>query len=158
MHKIKTYLTGPITLKNNEECRRWREEVTTRLRTMSIQALNPFKIKGNTDMIRKKIFEANQIGDLETTRSLVSGHMIKTDLQMVEEADFLTVWIPKLNGYEICGSYGEITLAYYLKKPIYIVTERCLAPSELPSWLVGCSTVIFTNWTDYYGFIKKRYV
>jgi hypothetical protein len=124
---------------------------------MFIQALNPFKIKGNTDTIRKEIFEANQIGDLYTTRLLVNSHMIETDLKMVEESDFITVWIPKLDGYEICGSYGEVTLGYYLKKPIYVVTERCLAPSELPSWLVGCSTEIFKSWEDYYIFIEQTW-
>jgi hypothetical protein len=154
---LKTYLTGPITLTNNGECRKWREEATERLGKMGIEALNPFNIKGNTDDIRKQIYDANQRGDIETTRSLVSSHMIETDLIMVKKADFLTVWIPKLNGYEICGSYGEVTLACYLGKPIYVITERSLKPSELPSWLVGCSTEIFISWSDYYEYIMEKY-
>ena len=153
----RTYLTGPITLLNNGECREWRNMITKELKILNIHSLNPFNIAGNTDLIRKKIHRANQSGNLETTRLLVRTHMITTDLKMVEKSDFITVWIPKLNGYEICGSYGEITLAYYLNKPIYVITERSLKPSELPSWLVGCSTEIFKSWEDYLKFIKREY-
>jgi len=154
--KLSTYLTGPITLRHNQECREWRIMITKQLAKLNIASLNPFNIEGNTDAVRKLIYNANQIGDIKTTRSLVSSHMINTDLKMVEKADFLTVWIPKLNGYEICGSYGEITLAYYLKKPVYVITERSLKPVELPSWLIGCSTEVFTSWKDYLKFIKRE--
>lgn len=183
MYKIKTYLTGPITLRNNNECREWRNIVTERLREFKIQSLNPFNIRGNTDTIREKIYKSNQLGDVETTRNLVNTHMIETDLKMVIESDFLTVWIPKRlpndfdfhylrcvsddsiemedfilkNIYEICGSYGEVTLAKYLGKPIYVVTERSIKPMELPSWLVGCSTKIFISWEDYYRYIMVKY-
>jgi len=156
-NQLSTYLTGPITLRHNKECREWRNMITDELAKFGIQSLNPFNIEGNTDATRKIIYDANQNGDIETTRSLVSSHMINTDLKMVEKSTFLTVWIPKLNGYEICGSYGEVTLAYYLKKPIYVVTERSLKPVELPSWLVGCSTAIFESWDEYLTFIKKEY-
>jgi hypothetical protein len=157
MKKFSTYLTGPITLRHNQECREWRVMVTEKLKPLNIEALNPFNIEGNTDEIRQQIYAANQRGDLDTTRSLVSSHMINEDLKMVERATFLTVWIPKLNGYEICGSYGEVTLAYYLGKPVYVITERSLKPNELPSWLIGCSAKIFGSWDEYFAFVEKEY-
>jgi|GEM_PF-3586291 hypothetical protein len=152
----KTYLTGPISLKNNGVCREWREMVTVKFKEFGIESLNPFNIEGNTDEVRQEIFDANQRGDIGTTRTIVSSYMINTDLKMVGIADFLTVWIPKFSS-EICGSYGEATLAYYLKKPIYVITERSLKPNELPSWLTGLSTEVFSNWEDYFIFIEKTW-
>jgi hypothetical protein len=105
---------------------------------------------------RNRMKKAVNNGELRFIRKYVSKTVIPPDIKMVEDADFLTVYIPKDNGYEICGTYGEITLAFYLHKPVYVITERCLKPSELPCWLVGCSTEIFISWKDYYDYISTR--
>ena len=57
--------------------------------------------------------EANEKGNIQFIHDFVSGTVIPPDLKMVEDSDFLTVYVPEDNGYEICGTYGEITLAFY---------------------------------------------
>jgi hypothetical protein len=157
--KFKTYLAGPIGVTIQDNAITWRTKVTEGLEKLNIETLNPMGEKGGDRLGngRTKMKEAVANGNLQFIKEYVSKTVIPPDLNMVENSDFITVYIPIDNGYEICGTYGEITLAFYLNKPVYVMTDRCLKPSELPCWLVGCSTTIFNNWNDYYNYIKKEY-
>jgi len=88
---------------------------------------------------------------------MVASKIIPQDLQMVKEADFITLWLPAERKAEVCGSYGEITVAFDLGIPVYIVTERKLKPLNVPKWAVGCSTEIFISWKDYLTHIKENW-
>ena len=151
-----TYLCGPISLKDNNACRIWRENVSIELEKLGITPSNPFVNSGNNlQSIRDKLAEASDDGDIDAIRYLVDKHLIAQDLEMVKRSNFITAWIPEDKGYEICGSYGEITLAHFLSKPVYIVTDR--KPTEIPHWAIGCSTVIFISWDNYYSYIEKEW-
>jgi len=68
-------------------------------------------------------------------------------------------WVARRNG-TICitgNSYGEITYAFKLGIPVYIVTERRTKPLNIPYWAVGCSTMIFKDWDSYYKYIKENW-
>lgn len=156
----KTYLAGPIGVVVQKNATVWRDRVTEELKKFDIEVLNPMGQNGGDRLGdgRTKLKEANDNGNIDFIREYVSQTVIPPDIKMVEDADFLTVYIPEDNGYEICGTYGEITLAFFLKKPVFVVTDRSLCPNTLPNWLIGCSTAIFINWNEYYDFIKKRYI
>ena len=155
----KTYLAGPIGVPVQKNAMVWRNRVTEELKAFDIEILNPMGENGGDRLGegRKRLEEANLRGDIDFIRKYASEIIIPPDLKMVEETDFLTVYIPLDNGYEICGTFGEITLAFYMKKPVYVVTDRSLNPNTLPIWLIGCSTVIFKSWNKYLSFIKKHY-
>jgi hypothetical protein len=160
MNKLSTYLAGPINGKNIDEARIWRKKITHELADINIRGLDPFGNGGGDRIspeLRQKLHNANVLGDIDTIRDIVGNTIIPPDLDMIMACDFLTVYIPKDDGYEICGTYGEVTLAHYLKKPVFIVTERKMFPCELPSWLIGCSTNIFTSWKDYLLHIFNAY-
>jgi hypothetical protein len=68
-------------------------------------------------------------------------------------------WVARRNG-TICitgNSYGEITYAFKLGIPVYIVTERRTKPLNIPYWAVGCSTMIFKDWDSYFKYIKENW-
>ena len=67
-------------------------------------------------------------------------------------------WIARRNGtiFITGNSYGEATYAFALHKPVLIVTTKKLKPNELPNWIIGCSTVIFTDWKSYLKYISER--
>lgn len=155
---IKTYLAGPIGVVIQENAMTWRTKATEYLRHKNIETLNPMGQNGGDRLGngRAKLKEAVDEGNIKFIRKYVSKTVIPPDLKMVENADFLTVYIPEDNGYEICGTYGEITLAFYLGKPVYVITDR--QPNKVPTWLIGCSTEIFINWDDYYRYIQDEWV
>ncbi len=158
VRKYKTYLCGPIGLKAIDNAREWRDLLKDQLVLMNIETLNPFDNIGNSlSHVRTDIHEASEDGNIEACRYLVSTYFIPPDLKMVKECDFVTMYIPKKDGYEICGSYGEITFARFLNKPVLIVTDRQMKPIGIPHWAVGCSTEIFTNWIDYFDYINRVY-
>lgn len=185
-NKISTYLAGPIDGKNMQSAKDWRNNIEIELSKLNIYGMNPLGNNGGDRIsgeLRQKLHNAVTLGDIDTIRKIVGNIIISPDLKMLEECDFLTLWLPKrinpeldlyhLNDlssydlieyyilnhiYEVCGTYGEVTLAYYLKKPIYIVTERRICPCELPSWVVGCSTEVFTSWKSYLKYVEKKWV
>jgi len=158
MTKIKTYMAGPMDDVSIEVSRDWRDWLTEKLKKMNIKTLNPITKYGDDyGAIRQKFAMWQKFGNVDAIRQIVSTQIIPPDLKMVKECDFVTLYIsPK--GYEMCGSYGEMTFAFYLGKPVYIVTRRRLKPLNLPKWSVGCSTKIFTNWKDYLAYITENYV
>ena len=163
MEEIKpsTYLAGPINVSKMTECKDWRNFITEALNKLDIETFNPLGNGGGDRIsqdLRQKLHNANKLGDIDVIRQIVGNIIIPPDLIMLEKCDFLTLWLPIDDGYEICGSYGEVTLSHYLHKPIYVVTERRIFPCEIPNWLIGCSTQIFTSWKDYMNFIRKEWV
>jgi hypothetical protein len=53
------------------------------------------------------------------------------------------------------GTKGEITLAAYFGKPVYLVTEMRL--SEIPGWVLGCSTEFFQSFDELKRFLRRRF-
>ena len=160
MKCVSTYLAGPIDVNKFQECKDWRNQIGKNLADMGIYAMNPLGNGGGDRIspeLRQRLHNANILGDIDTIRDIVSNIIMPPDLDMVAGCSFLTLWIPEDNGYEICGSYGEITLARFLNKPVYIVTERKIKPCQLPNWAVGCSTEIFFSWEGYLNYVEKRW-
>ena len=80
---------------------------------------------------------------------------INLDLENVmEQADYvICLW--NENVFKGGGSHGEVTMAYYSGKPVYLISE--LANDDLSGWIMSCSTSIFTEITDLKSFLKETY-
>ena len=155
--KYKTYLAGPIGDVSLDEARNWRQMLTKKLPKMGIGVLDPLSKYGTgLPNVRRRINNWKNSGNIDALRQLVSHKIIPRDLEMVEKSDFVTLWIPA-EGKEICGSYGEITYAFHLGKPVFIVTSRRLKPLNIPKWAIGCSTKIFKTWKEYLRYIKVNW-
>lgn len=150
-----TYLAGPIGIIPQKGAAEWRIEIGKKLLEIGIKYSNPMGNEGK--MNRPQIKEWADAGKIGHVRKILRKKIIGCDLRMVATCDFVTLYIPVDNGYEICGSYGELTLAHYLHKPVYIVTDRKLLPIEIPLWAVACSDYIFRTWDEYLKYVKERY-
>jgi len=152
-----TYLVGPIGDVKIGEATKWRNWLTLELDKIGIDVLNPFgKYGDRLAAVRSKLYNWNKYGNVDAIRRMVATEIIPPDLKMVEECDFITFWLPQ-EGKEICGCYGELTIAFYIGKPVYIVTRRRLKPVNLPNWAIGCSTWIFKRWKSYFREVKKKW-
>jgi len=83
--------------------------------------------------------------DPKTYKNLIR-QIIDIDIKaVVEESDYLIVnWNKSV--FRGGGTHGEITLAYYLKKPIYLVNHVPL--DDLSSWIFSCATEVFDSFDD----------
>jgi len=155
--KYKTYVAGPMDDVSIHESRDWRDMLKEELLKIEIEVLSPITKYGKDyGKIRTKFAMWRRSGNIDAVRQCVSRNIIPVDLSLVEECDFVTLYIPA-KGNEICGSYGEATHAFYLGKPVFIVTTRRLKPLNIPKWVVGCSTKVFTNWGKYLKYIKRNW-
>lgn len=166
-----TYLVGPMDDVSLAESKNWREMITRELSLINISVLNPILKYGiNYANIRQSFANWSRFGNVEAIRKKVREEIIPPDMEMVENCNFITMFMPA-EGAEICGSYGEITVAHYLseifkcpkckfrfeKKPIYIITRRRLKPLNVPKWATGCSTKIFKTWVEYLEHVKEHH-
>jgi len=153
----KTYVAGPMDDVSIDESRDWREMLTEKLSKIGIEVLSPISKYGDDyGKIRVKFSKWKNSGNIDAIRQYVSRYIIMADLKLVKKCDFVTLYIPA-KGSEICGSYGEGTHAFYLGRPVLIVTTRRLKPLSLPKWIVGCSTRIFTSWDEYFEYVKENW-
>ena len=76
--------------------------------------------------------------------------IIKVDLNaVVNKSDYLIVKWDK-SVFKGGGTHGEITMAHWLKKPIFLVNS--LPIDEISSWIFSCSDYMFNNFED----LKKK--
>jgi hypothetical protein len=52
------------------------------------------------------------------------------------------------------GTKGELTMAKYFSKPVYLVTSFALY--DIPGWVLGCVTKTFTSFDELKAFLIQR--
>lgn len=180
--KITTMLSGSVQIDGKEGS--WRKSLTDELNQLGIEAMNPEEEYANEEnrLFREGLNNAMEDGDLAWIRKHGGEQMVMRNLERIVKCTFVTVYIEKRiidaelerihkiksikqrkkellkSMHEICGTYGEITLAKFLGKPVYVVTDRSLAPCELHAWSVACSDWVFDNFNQYLRFVKTKYV
>jgi hypothetical protein len=144
------YLSGPIENVRNDGAN-WRKLMTNWLDLkLNHKVFNPvIETKSIIDKYKVKDFR-----DMKKTNPLeykkLIRKIIKVDLEsVVNQADYLIVKWDK-NVFKGGGTHGEITMAYWLGKPVYLVNK--LPIDDMSSWIFSCSEEIFDNFKT----LKKR--
>lgn len=152
------YLAGPLNFDSKEDFSRainWREKFAEDFKD-DFKILNPLKkISGEkniSDEDRVLLYESHKVNNDVTVRDF-SSKIIETDLEHVVNSDYIILHLPLKSNYEVCGTYGEATLAFYLGIPVIIVSDREIR--DIPKWLIGCSTVILKSFGELYAYILK---
>jgi len=70
---------------------------------------------------------------------------------VVHQVDYLIVKWDK-SVFKGGGTHGEVTLAYWLGKPVYLIND--LPIDDLSSWIFSCSEETFSDLAD----LKKRLI
>jgi hypothetical protein len=53
------------------------------------------------------------------------------------------------------GTKGELTLARFFRKPVYMVTR--MNQVNIPAWVLGCTTKMFRSFDELKHFLLKQY-
>ena len=137
------YLSGPIE-NAHDHGSSWRDNITIWLESnLNHKVFNPVKetqsrIKECTKSDFRSMKKTNPSEYIKIIRKI-----IKLDLEaVINDSDYLIVNWDKsvLKGG---GTHGEITMAYWVKKPIYIVNSLPL--DEMSSWIFSCANHVFTD-------------
>ena len=147
---MKAYLSGPIENAENDGAS-WRQDITLWLKkNLNHKVFNPVietkRIIGHRD--------ASDFRSMKKTDPIkykkIIREIIKLDLEaVINGSDYLIVkWDESvLKGG---GTHGEITMAYWIKKPIFIVNS--LSIDDMSSWIFSCSDFIFDDFKS----LKKK--
>ena len=147
---MKAYLSGPIENAENDGAS-WRQDMTFWLeRNLNHKVFNPvIETKNIIGHLKETNFRSMKETDPIEYKKIIRK-IIKLDLEaVINDSDYLIVKWDKsvLKGG---GTHGEITMAYWIKKPIFIVNS--LPIEDMSSWIFSCSDFIFNDFKS----LKKK--
>jgi len=147
---MKAYLSGPIENAENDGAS-WRQDMTLWLKkNLNHEVFNPvLETKNIIGHLNPSIFRSMKKTDPIEYKNIIR-EIIKLDLEaVINDSDYLIVKWDKsvLKGG---GTHGEVTMAYWIKKPIFIVNS--LPIDDMSSWIFSCSDFIFNDFKS----LKKK--
>jgi hypothetical protein len=86
--------------------------------------------------------------DLPQFRTIVERIVTIDCNEIAERTDFVVVYWDE-SAQRGAGTKGELTMAHFFRKPVYMVTAVPL--ESIPSWVLGCVTEIFSD----FGSLKR---
>jgi len=146
------YLSGGIE-HSGDAGRRWRREIAAFLEGLGIEAYDPAADE-KKDLTDEELsgFRAWKEGDPDRFRTVVRK-IVAWDLEKIESRcdGVLAYWdeAAARGG----GTAAEITIAYRLGKPVYLVLGMPRASAS--GWVLACATEVFDGFEDLKGFLKR---
>lgn len=149
------YLSGPIENAENDGAD-WRKSLTPWIKnTLSHKVFNPvIATRDITKGLTSSEFRNMKRSNPDKYKKLIRK-IINIDIEaVVNSSDYLIVnWNKSV--FRGGGTHGEITLAYFLKKPIYLINN--VPFDDLSSWIFSCSTEVFDSFEDLKTYLIKKY-
>ena len=152
---MKAYLSGPIENAENDGAS-WRKDITLWLKNnLNHKVFNPvIETKSIIGNLNSSNFRAMKKTDPIKYKNIIR-EIIKLDLEaVINDSDYLIVKWDKsvLKGG---GTHGEVTMAYWIKKPVFIVNS--LPIDDMSSWIFSCSDYIFNDFKSLKKKLKQLY-
>lgn len=154
--KLRAYLSGGMEYAKNEG-KDWRDAMEIWLKnTLGHLAYNP-----NTEseeLLQQHLpdgdFRTLKAMDIERYISIVQ-RMVKLDCKEVAtRADYL-ICLWNTGAQRGAGTKGELTMARYFKKPVYMVTT--MKAEKIPGWVLGCIDKRFRTFSELQAFLVQQY-
>ena len=154
---MKVYLSGGIEYASNYG-KDWRTEISSWIKDqLGHSIFNP--TKESIEFFHEKFpaFQRDNLKNLPIPeiREII-GSLINFEISTVmNEMDYIICFWDE-SCYKGAGTQGELTVARYNNIPVYIVTN--LDKNIIPSWIIGCSTEIFSNFETLKTYLIKNYL
>jgi hypothetical protein len=144
---MRAYLSGGMEYVNDEG-RSWREEMAEWLAsTLGWEAFNP---NHNSDVLLARLTPDVPFRTLKSTdpdRYLkIVQEIVAVDSQEVAEGSDCVICLWDEGAARGAGTKGELTIARYFHKPVYLVTRIPFA--EIPGWVLGCVSRRFGSFDE----------
>jgi len=96
-------------------------------------------------------FRAIKERDMERYREIVA-QLVDTDIREIAERTDVVVCYWDEGAARGAGTKGELTMARFFRKPVYMVTT--IAPHAIPGWVLGCTTRLFGSFDQLKTFLR----
>jgi len=127
-----------------EEKRKVEDAIRLGVDTVADQIENPTV---DEDTYQRKVDKSAWRGEVDMAREYLRRRILNPDIELLKQSDSVIAFVPS---YSV-GTSSEMFYAYEHQMPVYVVTT--LPRGKWSGWLVGLSTLIFTNWDDLKRFL-----
>ncbi len=152
----KAYLSGGMEFAKNEGAD-WRSEIEGWIRkNLKHTVYNPNR---ESERYLSRRFPSGRFRDLkfenlERFKEIV-GDLVDLDSREIAHRTDYVVCFWDESAQRGAGTKGELTIARFLQKPVYMVTE--VREEEIPGWVLGCTTNIFGSFDELEDFLLEKY-
>ncbi len=102
----------------------------------------------------KGSFRTLKLRDVERFQSIVRG-IVKLDMSEIALRSDYVVCLWNAGALRGAGTKGELSIATYFGKPVYMVTR--MQKERIPGWILGCTTRIFRSFGELKVFLREEY-
>jgi hypothetical protein len=85
----------------------------------------------------------------------VLRHIVRIDLREIAYRSDYLVCLWNRGAEKGAGTKGEITLARFFNKPVFLLTRHRL--ENIPGWVLACVTQTFSSMSELKIFLKRRF-
>jgi hypothetical protein len=156
-HKIvRVYLSGGMEYAKNEGVD-WRNDIGSWIRKNfghSIFNPNIESEKYLSQSLSNRNFRSLKSTDIKAYTNIVKQFVIKDSKEIATRSDYVICYWD--NGAQRgAGTKGELTIARYFNKPVYMVTR--IPNEKIPGWVLGCVTEFFNSFEQLKKFLISIY-
>lgn len=151
VNKPTVYLSGGME-KSGEAGVHWREEITPLLEQRGYTVFNPYRQPWNREITPE---EMRHLRDHDFSLFMDSMRK-KIDLDLSKLVGCAAA-VVKIDDSVLGGSgtFGELTLCYYYKIPVYAWVDLPGGIEDVPLWALGCLTSITCSRDYFYSSIPR---
>ncbi len=152
---MRTYLAGAMEYAPDEGAA-WRREMAGFIRKeLGHTCFNPCeeqdKVLTEEEIANFSHWKANDTARFRNTARKFIDLDLKT---VIDHTDYLIcLWDEYVTRGG--GTHGELTISYYHNIPVYMV--HTMPPSEISSWIIGCTTEMFADFSQLKSFLRETY-
>jgi hypothetical protein len=153
---MKTYLSGGIEYAEKFGMN-WRNETENWIRgELGHDVFNPSResrtfFNTHFPYIKRELLKKETEDEIRK----VIAELIKFECnEIINNCDYIICYWD-LSCQKGAGTQGELTIARYYNKPVYLVTT--MDSLDLSSWIIGCTIKIFKSFEDLKIFLKQTY-
>lgn len=154
--KLNAYLSGGMEYADGEGAS-WRAELHRWIEaTLGHSVFNPNVKSEQFLLIHYPGVDFRQLKheDIERFREMVRK-IVELDCgEIAHRSDYVVCYWDE-SAQRGAGTKGELTIAKYFGKPVYLVTG--MNPSEIPGWVLGCTTHLFQSFEELKTFLLERF-
>jgi hypothetical protein len=96
-------------------------------------------------------FRTLKTGDPQRYR-VIASELVDIDSHEIAERTDVVICYWDASAMRGAGTKGELTMARYFHKPVYMVTS--IPEAEIPGWVLGCVTRVFPGFGELKSFLK----
>jgi hypothetical protein len=154
--RLKVYLSGGMEYAKNEGVD-WRSDLDAWIkRNLKHSVFNP---NVESDKYLRNIMTTNEFrrskeSDIKTYTKIVK-HFVGQDSNEIALRSDYVICLWDASAQRGAGTKGELTIARYFKKPVYMVTR--ISKTKIPGWVLGCVKEFFPSFDKLKAYLYQKY-